>query len=207
MKPLNYLGALFALAIAFTSLSMTSSRAAASSVVRIQIVDERGVPVRDAVVEIAPAGGARAPFRIGRAAMAQKDLQFTPGTLIVQKGANVAFPNLDRVRHSIYSFSKPARFEIDLYGRDQTRSQNFPISGTVAVGCNIHDTMRGYIRVVDTPYAARTDQNGYATIAAVPDGSATITIWHPRLRAPANELIRNATIAGGLAKKIAISLR
>lgn len=193
---------------AASTIPMASSRAAASSAVRIQIVDDRGVPVRDAVVEIASAAGAKGPIRFPwRAAMAQKDFAFVPGTLIVQKGASVAFPNLDRVRHSIYSFSKPARFAIDLYGRDQTRSQGFPISGTVAIGCNIHDTMRGYIRVVDTPYAARTDQNGYATIAAVPDGGARITIWHPRLRAPANELAQSVTISGGFSKKFAVRLR
>lgn len=196
-----------ALLLLLLGVPAATSWAAPGSAARIQIVDERGVPVRDAVVEIAPSAGANTPFRFLRAAMAQKNLQFTPGTLIVQKGANVAFPNLDRVRHSIYSFSKAARFEIELYGRDQTRSKLMPVTGTVAIGCNIHDDMRGYIRVVDTPYAAKTDQNGYASIAAVPDGSAKITVWHPRLRAPQNELDQTVSLSGGLSKKIAVRLR
>ena len=182
--------------------------AAGSGSARVQVVDERGLPIREAVVEIAPAGGARSPSGFPwRAAMAQKDLQFTPGTLIVAKGSTVAFPNLDRVRHSIYSFSKIARFEIDLYGRDQTRTQRFAISGTAALGCNIHDNMRGYVRVVDTPYAAKTDGNGIVDISGVPGGSATVTIWHPRLRAPGNELRYTVSLDGGLSRKYKVQLR
>ncbi len=142
----------FALAV-----PVAASWAAAPAVVQVQVVDERGMPVRDAVVELAPNGGWRGgairfPWK---AAMAQKSVAFVPGTLIVAKGSSVAFPNLDSVRHSVYSFSKAARFEIDLHGRDQSRAKSFPIAGTVALGCNIHDQMRGYIRVVETPSRPR----------------------------------------------------
>lgn len=182
--------------------------AAGAGSARVQVVDERGLPVRDAVVEITPAAGTKAPTGFAwRAAMAQKDLTFTPGTLIVAKGATVAFPNLDKVRHSIYSFSKIAKFEIDLYGRDQTRSQRFAIAGTAALGCNIHDSMRGYIRVVDTPYAAKTNANGIIDLSGVPGGKATITIWHPRLRSPANEASYSVTMTGNFSRKYSVKLK
>lgn len=176
---------------------------------RFQVVDERGVPVRDAVVEVRPASGTGGPIRFPwRMAMAQKDMAFVPGTLVVGKGSNVAFPNLDRVRHSVYSFSKPARFEIDLYGRDQTRSQLFAVAGSVAVGCNIHDNMRGYIRVTDTPFAIKTDANGMASLAGVPRGPAKVTVWHPRLRAPEGEMTQAIVIApGSAARKMQVRLR
>jgi hypothetical protein len=141
-------------------------------------------------------------------AMAQKDMAFVPGTLVVAKGANVAFPNLDRVRHSVYSFSKAAKFEIDLYGRDQTRSHMFAVAGSVAVGCNIHDSMRGYIRVTDTPYAMKTDGNGIASFASLPRGSAKVTVWHPRLRAPEGEMTQTVALAPGAApRKMQVRLR
>jgi hypothetical protein len=140
--------------------------------------------------------------------MAQKDMQFVPGTLIVAKGSTVAFPNLDRLRHSVYSFSPIARFTIDLYGRDQTRSQAFPIAGTVALGCNIHDGMRGYIRVVETPFAGKTDSDGYVTLNALPMGSARITVWHPRLRAPGNEMTQVVAVAANNgSRKVQVQLR
>ncbi|UVI40272.1 methylamine utilization protein [Qipengyuania spongiae] len=191
------------------ALPLAAAWSAAPGDVRVQVVDERGMPVRDAVVEIAASGAAAGRITFPwRMAMAQKNEQFVPGTLIVARGSTVAFPNLDRVRHSVYSFSKPARFSIDLYGRDQTRSQNFPIAGSVAIGCNIHDAMRGYIRVVSTPYAVKTDHNGIAALTGVPRGAATVTVWHPRLRAPGGELSRKTTITGGSDRtKIPVKLR
>ena len=191
------------------AIPLTAAWAAASVPVRVQVVDAKGMPIRDAVVEIDAAGPK--PGRITfpwRMAMAQRNEQFVPGTLVIARGSTVAFPNLDKVRHSVYSFSKAARFEIDLFARDQTRSQNFPVPGAVALGCNIHDDMRGYIRVVDTPYAGKTDHNGMLLLDAVPNGSAKITVWHPRLRAPGNELSRTVNISGGSNRhRIAVALR
>lgn len=173
-------------------------QAASPATLRVQVVDEAGLPVRDAVVELHSAKGVAGPIRFAwKMGIAQKNQQFTPGTLIVAKGSTVAFPNLDNVRHSIYSFSKPARFEIDLYGRDQTRTQSFPIAGSVKLGCNIHDQMRGYIRVTDTPFAAKTDHNGYVTLSGMASGAAKLTVWHPQLRAPTGESKSAITITGG----------
>lgn len=183
--------------------------AAAPASLKLQVVDADGLPVRDAVVELhgarAPAGPIRFPWTMG---MAQKNQQFTPGTLVVAKGSTVAFPNLDTVRHSIYSFSKPARFEIDLYGRDQTRTQTFPITGSVKLGCNIHDQMRGYIRITDTPFAAKTDHNGYVTFTGMASGGARLTVWHPQLRTPGNESTSAFTVSGGAQlHKLKVALR
>lgn len=185
--------------------------AQSSTTTRVQIVDQRGVPVRDAVIEITPSRGVNVSLErrpSGPLRMEQRNQEFQPGTLIVPKGATVAFPNLDRVRHSVYSFSEAARFEIELYGRDQTRSHRFPIAGTVSLGCNIHDNMLAYIRVSDTPFAAKTDHNGYASIDQLPTGSAEVTVWHPRLRAPRNEHYATIAIAAGSqAKRIQVRLR
>ena len=192
------------------SACVTFAVAAASpATLRVQVVDASGMPVRDAVVELRPAkaiGGAiRFPWKMG---MAQKNRQFVPGTLIVAKGSTVAFPNLDNVRHSIYSFSKAARFTIDLYGRDQTRTQTFNVTGSIKLGCNIHDDMRGYIRVTDTPYAAKTDHNGYAVLTGMAGGNASLTVWHPMLRTPTGEARSAITITGGAqSHKQAVSLR
>lgn len=177
---------------------------------RVQVVDAAGLPVRDAVVELhgakgTPAGPIRFPWKMG---MGQKNRQFTPGTLVVAKGSTVAFPNLDNVRHSIYSFSKPARFAIELYGRDQTRTHTFAIAGSVKLGCNIHDEMRGYIRVTDTPFAGKTDHNGYVTLTGMASGGARLTVWHPLLRTPSGESTAAITVAGGAqTHKLKVTLR
>lgn len=174
----------------------------------LQVFDQRGLPVEGAVIEVPPPPGSARPLAFPwRNAMAQRNQTFVPGTLIVPQGSTVAFPNLDTVRHSIYSFSKPARFQIDLYGRDQTRSQRFPITGTVTLGCNIHDKMRGYIRVVSTPYAAASDLNGHAQIEGLAPGTYRVTLWHPRLRGSNNEAVQTVTITPGAPARITLELR
>lgn len=173
-----------------------------------QVTDQRGLPLRDAVVEIArPAGDTRALVFGWRNAMAQRDQTFVPGLLIVPQGATVAFPNLDTVRHSIYSFSRAARFQIDLYGADQSRTHQFAIAGTVALGCHIHDRMKGYLRVTSTPYAARTDINGRALIEGLPAGTYEVTVWHPLANGRDNEWHASLHLTEGAPNRITVETR
>ncbi len=193
-------------ALFFASLALISAAPPAS--LPVQVVDQAGLPLGEAVIEIArPVGDARAIAFRWRSAMAQKDLAFAPGTLIVGRGASVAFPNLDTVRHSIYSFSKPGPFKIDLYGRDQTRAQRFDVAGTVALGCNIHDQMRGYIRIVLTPYAAKSDTNGLAEIDGLAQGTYDITVWHPRLKGAGSEWHGRIVATSGKRTRIIVPVR
>jgi hypothetical protein len=170
-------------AVCLTLVSATSPRHLV-----VQVFDQRGLPLHGAVVEIArPAGDDRPLEFPWRNAMAQRNETFVPGTLIVPAGSTVAFPNLDTVRHSIYSFSRAARFQIDLYGTDQTRSREFDVPGSVALGCHIHDQMKGYIRVTRTPYAAKSDVSGLAEVAGLPSGAYAVTVWYPLGRGPNGE--------------------
>ena len=140
--------------------------------------------------------------------MSQRDIAFQPGTLIVTKGSTVRFPNEDRVRHSVYSFSKAAKFQIRLYGRDQTKTKNFPVAGSVALGCNIHDQMKGYIVVVDTPFAAKTDHNGLLSIRNLPSGAATMKVWHPANRVRGGESASAISLGSGANRQnVKLSLR
>ena len=130
-----------------------------------------GQGVADAVVSFEPAAGVKGSWRLDTPReMKQQNIAFVPHVLVVPVGADVVFPNLDRVRHHVYSFSTAKRFELKLYGQEQQRSVHFDKAGLVAVGCNIHDRMSGFIDVVDTPYAAKTDGGGHAVLADVPDG-------------------------------------
>jgi len=182
--------------------------AAPPALLPFQVVDQAGMPLRDAVIEITPrAGDTRQPAFRWRNAIAQKNQAFLPSTLIVAKGAVVAFPNLDNVRHSIYSFSKPGPFKIDLYGQDQTRTQQFKVAGTIALGCNIHDKMQGYIRVTNTPYAARSDGNGLADIEGLGRGSYDVVVWHPRIRGAGGEWLGKLSVEPGKRSRIAVAVR
>lgn len=196
------------LATAAALLAIPASQAAGPAALAVTVKQANGLPVRDAVVMVYPkTGGATGPIRFGwKNDMAQANIAFSPGTLIVPAGATVRFPNLDKVRHSIYSFSKAAKIDIQLYGRDETRSHTFAVPGSVSLGCKIHDQMRGYIRVVDTPYAAKTDHNGQVRIAQLPGGAASVRVWHPALRSRTGEHSEAVTLSAGQATSRAISV-
>ena len=163
----------------------------------ISVRDAAGRPVQDAVVTVHPVAGVpRGPIRFPwPLRMAQQDIQFQPYVLIVPVGGTVAFPNLDRVRHQVYSFSRGNRFELQLYGRDESRTHTFATAGLAAIGCNIHDQMLAYIKVVDTPWAAKTPAGGDVTLRGVPAGAATLRVWHPRLAGRGNEISQPLTVA------------
>ncbi|NJC41192.1 plastocyanin [Brevundimonas alba] len=169
----------------------------------VSVRDARGQAIRDAVVTVTPAAGVpRGPIRFSwPLRMTQEDLQFQPYVLIVPVGGVVSFPNLDRVRHHVYSFSRGNRFEIELYGRDQSRSYTFNTVGVAAMGCNIHDQMLAYIKVVDTPWAAKSGADGTVTLRGIPAGAATLKVWHPQLVVRGNETAQAVTVTAAAAQR------
>jgi len=137
----------------------------------------------------------------------QRNMQFRPFVLIVPVGAEVAFPNHDPFQHHVYSFSPAKTFELKLYGHDETRRVRFDRVGVVSLGCNIHDDMTGFIRVVDTPYAAKTDAHGEAVIRGLPAGPEQLFVWHPYLRG-GHDLMREVTTqSGGNAVTVTVDLK
>jgi plastocyanin len=184
------------------------SGTAGAAELTVNVRTTAGAPVRDAVVMLHPAGAApMKPQTEASLSVRQQDIQFHPFVLIAPVGAQVAFPNRDKVRHHVYSFSKAKRFELKLFGREESRSVIFDKPGAVALGCNIHDAMTAYVRVVDTPFAVKTDATGAARLPNLPGGAATLRVWHPHLRAPGNELARAVALGGNKAETIAVELR
>ena len=55
-------------------------------------------------------------------------------------------------------------------------------AGTVAMGCNIHDWMSGYLLILETPYFGKTDSNGQVIIEVAQAGSYNVVVWHPQMR-------------------------
>ncbi|CAA9499846.1 MAG: Protein containing plastocyanin/azurin family domain [uncultured Sphingomonadaceae bacterium] len=177
----------------------------------IDLRDARGAPLTDVVVTV-HATGRPTPRPEGLpwgAQVVQRNIQFQPAVMLVPVGATVGFPNQDAVRHHVYSFSKPKRFELKLYGREAARTVTFDKPGTVTLGCNIHDRMRGFLRVVDTAWAGKSDARGRVAIDGVTPGAATITVWHGAARAKGQEASFAVVVpaSGELARAITVPLR
>jgi plastocyanin len=146
---------------------------------QIQVLDLVGKPVPLAVVSVmvkgATANGAGVVVDMG-----QRDRRFAPTVVAIPVGGSVNFPNFDTVRHHVYSFSNTRKFEIKLYTGTPTAPVVFDKAGTATLGCNIHDTMVGYVHVVDTPYYGVTDANGKVSIE-LPAGEHKARIWTPAM--------------------------
>lgn len=173
-------GTVIFLALAASALSVADASATSA---RFRLVDAKGALVADAAVSLytldsVPAASPSAPAAVE---VVQKNQEFVPFVTVVRVGTTVAFPNRDSVRHHVYSLSKAKRFEIPLYGDSTKKSIVFDQSGVVALGCNIHDWMIGYVVVVATPHFAKSAADGTALVADVPAGRYRAEVWHPRL--------------------------
>jgi plastocyanin len=194
--------------LALTALLALGAAPPPPAGVTVSVRAPNGAPVRDAVVTVRLVGRATPLPSAGDYTVDQKNIQFHPFVLVVPVNSNVAFPNLDPIRHHVYSFSPAKRFELKLYAREQNRSVRFDKAGIVALGCNIHDQMTAFIDVVDTPWAAKTDASGNVVLNGIPAGQVAITVWHPYLRAPGNVVTKQVAVGNaGARESFSVTLR
>lgn len=177
----------------------------AAAQITVVVSDHRGNPVEDAIVTATPPGGGGDASASAAAVMDQIDESFVPHVLPVPTGTAVKFPNHDDVRHHVYSFSEPKNFELPLYEGTPADPVMFDTPGSVALGCNIHDWMRGYIFVTDAPHYAVVVE-GRGTLEGLADGTYTVEVWHPLQRSKTN-WTAEATVTGGATSELAVEIR
>jgi plastocyanin len=117
------------------------------------------------------------------AAIDQVNKHFVPRVTILRTGTAVTFPNSDKIRHQVYSFSPAKSFDLKLYAGSPKEEVIFDKPGLVILGCNIHDTMVGFVAVVDSPYFGKVPASG-AIALDLPAGHYTLKVWHPNLAVP-----------------------
>jgi plastocyanin len=163
------------------SILGAAAPALAGGELSITVAGSAGTPVAGAVVVAEPAQAAPHPRTGLKAVMDQRDLQYVPDVLIVQTGTEVEFPNSDNVRHQVYSFSPAKTFHLSLYSGREHAAVVFDRKGLVTLGCNIHDSMLGYIYVTDSPWFGRTGPDGSLQLHDLAPGDYTVRLWHPLL--------------------------
>lgn len=179
--------------IFLAALSWTTTGQAAEFSIRV--LDQNGNPVSNAVVESPLNPVIHAPAEV--AIIDQIDKRFVPMVIAVQQGQRVNFPNNDNIRHHVYSFSPIRQFSTELYADIPGDPILFDRPGIAVLGCNIHDSMVGYIYVSAAQDVAVTDASGIVTFSqtGIP---AELTIWHPWSADTGNQRqISTAGIANG----------
>jgi len=165
----------------------------AADQLKIRVTDANAHPVVDAILFADADVTADKPLdRRAIATVDQINRTFVPRVSVIRQGQAVLFPNSDNIRHHVYSFSKPKVFQIELYEGVPRHPIDFPVSGVVVLGCNIHDTMIGYLVVAPGDVFAKTDSDGKATVATK-NALSGINLWHPAL-APDKSVTRHVEL-------------
>ncbi|MCG8440326.1 MAG: hypothetical protein MI723_00815, partial [Caulobacterales bacterium] len=195
--------------LAAIAVAISLAAGASAADLAVEVTGQNGSPVDGAVVTFHPDDmSLAAEAAPGALVIAQRELQFRPFVSVAPVGSQVTFTNEDDVLHHVFSFSAAKRFDLRLFGRGEPRVVDFDRAGTVAVGCNIHDNMIAYLRIVETPFADRTSDEGAVLLADAPAGAGTVRVWHPDLRAKDNQIAQEIVVApeGGQVA-LAVTLR
>ena len=149
------------------------------------------------VVYVDAIAGKTFPAPKDRPVIDQKGLMFSPHIVVVQQGTTVDFLNSDNVAHNVFwtavGSDKKAGHNLGTWPKGEKRAFTFDKPGVVALLCNVHPEMAGYLVVTPTPYSAETDDAGNYKIKDVPDGSYTLVVWHEGAKSQSKPV----TVAGG----------
>ena len=170
----------------------TLSIAAQAATVHVTVLARDGQPLPNAVVVIEPAGGIRpaapAPVQV---TIAQEKMQFVPMVSVLPMGSRVSFVNQDAWEHHVRGVpagvaslgGNTAGIELRLAGKVDGKAPasadvTLATPGALQLGCHLHGSMRGFVYVTDSPFAVQTDANGVASLRDVPEGAASVRVWH-----------------------------
>ncbi|GAA61612.1 protein containing plastocyanin/azurin family domain [Pseudoalteromonas sp. BSi20652] len=154
-----------------------------AAAVELVIEDQHGNKLANAVIELNFNTEQLAQSNLPLATMDQVHKQFLPELLVVQQGQKVNFPNSDNIRHHVYSFSQAKPFQLRLYSGQPKEPIIFEQQGVVVLGCNIHDSMVGYIYVASSEYVYKTDKKGHVSLP-INTLPAQLSVWHSLQTAP-----------------------
>lgn len=173
-------------------LALCLPASAWASTVQVTVLARDGKPLVDAVVTLEPAGPRQPAPAPAPVTIRQEGLAFVPALTVVPAGSKVTFTNLDRFEHHVrgttgtplQTSERSEGFELRMGGRVEgqpvpSATVTLSEAGPIRLGCHLHGSMRGAIYVTDTPWAVRTDAEGRITLENVPDGPATVRVWHP----------------------------
>ena len=163
------------------------SISASAGNVQIQVLDRDGKPVPEAVVVLYPsaATAATAPSLLQASpTIEQERMRFVPALTVVAPGTTLRFTNQDRWDHHVRGTPVgPAAtggaggnegFEMRLAGKQdgqaaQAAETTVRQPGVLLLGCHLHGSMRGHVFVTDSAWTLKTDADGIARFASVPD--------------------------------------
>jgi plastocyanin len=148
----------------------------------------------EAVVYVSAIPGKTFPAPEAHAKMNQLNMTFMPHVLPVLVGTTVDFLNSDAVLHNVFTPDACAeKFNLGTWPKGQSKSFTFKKECAATLLCKVHPEMEAFVVAVPTPFFAVAKADGSYAIADVPDGAATLKVWHPKLKAAARPVTVGAS--------------
>jgi plastocyanin len=120
----------------------------------------------------------------------QQDCMFTPRVTAAVVGQKIVAHNHDPVLHNVHAWLGTS----SVLNKGMPNEKAAPVEyrtaapGVVALKCDVHPWMRGYVGVSPNPFQAVTAADGAFRIANLPAGRYVLEAWHERLG------VRTATV-------------
>ena len=166
---------------------------AAAGTLEVLVLDRDGKPTPDAVVIVTPSGKGQPKTPLPNSAVVnQEKQQFVPAVTVVAIGARVRFINSDPWNHHVRVGAAGAAVGASdgqsavLEGKAEGKPASAAVftmdkpgaMGAALLGCFIHSRMGGAIYVAESPWTVKTNAEGVAVLEEVPEGAASIKVWH-----------------------------
>ena len=108
----------------------------------------------------------------------QKGCQFLPYIQVAPLNAQLQVSNSDDALHNFHitKGDKTIVNEAQPEGAPP-REVSLSTPGLLAISCDVHPWMKGYIFVAENPYYAITDSSGMFTLSDIPPGDYSVALW------------------------------
>ncbi len=163
-------------------LSFFVSHFTFAETINVKVLDNKGNLLPNMVVYLEPPKDMIVHVSNDLVEVAQIDKSFSPYIGVMQKGSSVKFNNKDNISHHIYSPAGENKFAFKINAGQEYIKDDFSNTGSIAMGCNIHDWMSGHLLIIDTPYFTKTNDDGIASIDVKDKGEYNVVVWHPQMR-------------------------
>jgi len=186
---------ILALSLLFTALAQASTcnKVAAEKkqlmCLQVSVHSHTDKALSGMVVYLEPLDGQVMPKSSNTLTIAQHAQSFEPYLSISQVNQQVNFENQDDITHHIYSAGSENKFSFKIRTGKTSANLLFEKPDEIAMGCNIHDWMSGYLLLLNTPYFAKTNAQGFADFAVSEQGSYRVVVWHPQMQAANNRMV------------------
>ncbi len=136
--------------------------------------------LKNAVIQIIDLKQGKAPTKL--AVLDQAKCEYSPHVVVLSTGGTVKITNSDGILHNVHSLSQinsPFNRAQPKYLKEV--KETFAKAEIIALRCDVHGWMNGWVVVTDNPFFEVTQSDGAFKFDNVPVGKYTLEVWHETL--------------------------